>query len=112
MKVIISDGTDGTAYDCDEDMSAAEIGRRLGHDKWHLAETQPLPPAELSAAQLAIRLGRFTGDPEVVVQVDHGDGEMHLHKVVALQGSPGRANGTLVPVPLLILGPEIQRVDW
>lgn len=110
MKVIVSD-YDGAAYDCDEDMSAAEIGRRLGHDKWHLAETQALPPAELSAQQLAVRLSRF-GDPEVVVQVDHGDGEMHLHKVVALQGSPGRTGGTLVPVPLLILGPEIQRVDW
>lgn len=109
MKVIVCE--DGTVYECDEDMPANQIGRRLGHDLWHLEEAKPLPPAEISAPQLAIRLGRFT-DVEVVVQVVDDGGEAHLHKVVGLQGSPGRADATLVAVPLLILGPEIQRVDW
>lgn len=110
MKVIVTNA--GNVYDYNDDTSAAEIGRRLGHDHWHLAETEPLPKPELTAVQLAIRLGRFTGEPEVIVQVVDDGGETHLHKVIGLQGSPTRHSSTLTAVPLLILGPEIQRVDW
>lgn len=109
MKVVVCE--DGTVYDFDDALSSAEIARRIGHDLWRLEETKPLPPAEITAPQLAVRLGRFA-ETEVIVQVVDDDGETHLHKVVGLQGSPGRQDATLVAVPLLILGPEIQRVDW